>query len=320
MNRAPQVLAFLRGSETYVSGDLIASRLGISRTAVWKCLKQLEELGYAFERRKGAGYRLMATPDRLYPWEIERFLETAYIGRELIYRDSVDSTNALAFRAALEGCKEGTCVAAESQAAGRGRLERQWHSPHGKNLYVSVVLRPQVSPARIYPLSFISSLAAFDTLKAAGVEPRLKWPNDVLVNGRKICGTLIELSVEADTVRFAIIGIGLNINMERIDMDATLREKATSLLMETKNFFERPLICGILLGSLEKYYETARQKGMEELCRLWEERAAVKGTYMEIRQMNTVYRGISEGIDRDGAMLLNENGVVTRVIAGDVVV
>jgi BirA family biotin operon repressor/biotin-[acetyl-CoA-carboxylase] ligase len=303
-----------------VSGDLIGSRLGITRTAVWKCLKHLEEMGYVFEKRKGAGYRLMATPDRLYPWEIERFLETACIGRELVYRDSVDSTNALAFRAALEGCKEGTCVVAESQLAGRGRLERQWHSPHAKNLYISVVLRPQVSPAHIYPLSFISSLAAFDTLLTAGIEPRLKWPNDVLVNSRKICGTLIELSMEADTVRFAIIGIGLNINMESGDMDAALGQRATSLLMETKNFFERPRVCGILLGSLERYYETARRRGMEEMCRLWEERAAVKGTYMEIRQMNRIYRGISEGIDGDGAMLLNENGVVTRVIAGDVVV
>ena len=303
-----------------MSGDLIAGKLGISRTAVWKCLKQLEELGYAFEKRKGTGYRLIATPDRLYPWEIERFLATSSLGREIVYRDSVDSTNALTFRLALEGCKEGTCVVAESQLAGRGRLDRQWHSPYAKNLYLSVVLRPRVSPARIYPLSFISSLAAFDTLVAAGVAPRLKWPNDVLVNNRKICGTLIELSVEADTVRFAVIGIGLNINMEKSDMDAALGEKATSLLMETKNFFERPPVCGILLGSLEKYYEIAGRQGMEEMCRLWEERAGVKGTYMEIRQMNGVYRGISEGIDRDGAMLLKENGVVTRVIAGDVLV
>ena len=169
-------------------------------------------------------------------------------------------------------------------------------------------------------MSFIPSLAAFDTLLSAGVEPRLKWPNDVLVNNRKICGTLIELSVEADTVRFAVIGIGLNINMERADMDADLVERATSLLVETKNLFERPRVCGILLGSLEKYYETARQQGMDEICRLWEERGGVKGTYMEIRQMDRVYRGISEGIDRDGAMLLKENGVVTRVIAGDVIV
>jgi BirA family biotin operon repressor/biotin-[acetyl-CoA-carboxylase] ligase len=303
-----------------VSGDLIAGRLGITRTAVWKCLKQLEELGYAFEKRKGKGYRLLSTPDRLYPWEIERFLETSSLGREIVYRDSVDSTNALAFRLAIEGGREGTCVVAESQVAGRGRLDRQWHSPYGKNLYLSVVLRPRVSPARIYPLSFIPSLAAFDTLLRAGVAPRLKWPNDVLVSNRKICGTLIELSVEADTVRFAVVGIGLNINMERSDMDAALGEKATSLLVETKNLFERPRICGILLGSLEKYYEMAERQGMEEMCRLWEERAGVKGTYMEISQMNVVYRGISEGIDRDGAMLLKENGVVTRVIAGDVLV
>ncbi len=320
MNRAGAILAFLRGSEHYVSGDLIASRLGITRTAVWKCLKQLERMGYAFEKLKGMGYRLLSTPDKLYPWEIERSLETTFIGRELVYKDSLDSTNALAFRLALDGCKEGTCVVSESQRAGRGRLQRQWYSPHGKNLYVSIVLRPQVTPTRVYPLSFISSLAAFDTIETAGVEPRLKWPNDVLIGSRKVCGTLIELSTEPDKVRFVVVGIGLNINMDRVDMDPAIADKATSLLMETKNLFERTAICGILLNSLEKYYEVARQQGLERICDLWEERAKVRGTYMEIKQMDNVYRGISEGIDKDGAILLRENGVVTRVIAGDVTV
>jgi len=320
MNRADAILAFLRGSETYVSGDSIASRLRITRTAVWKQLKHLEKMGYTFEKLKGAGYRLLSAPDRLYPWEIERFLETSFVGREIVYRDSLDSTNALAFRLAIEGANEGTCVVAESQSAGRGRLSRQWYSPHAKNLYVSVVLRPSVHPASVYPLSFISSLAAFDTLKRAGVEPRLKWPNDVLIGSRKVCGTLIDLSIEADAVRFVVVGIGLNINMDRRDMDADLADRATSLLMETKNCFERARICGILLGSLETYYERGRREGLERICSLWEEQAKVRGTYMEISQMDRVFRGVSEGIDRDGALLLNENGVVTRVIAGDVVV
>ncbi|OPY70489.1 MAG: Bifunctional ligase/repressor BirA [Syntrophorhabdaceae bacterium PtaU1.Bin034] len=317
MNRTREILGFLQDRSGYVSGTSIASQLQITRTAVWKYLKQLEEMGYVFDKLKGKGYRLRFTPDRLFPWQIEPILSTRFIGREIVYKDSVDSTNVLAFKLALGGCKEGTCVIAETQSAGRGRLQRKWHSPYARNLYLSVVLRPELHPSRVYPLTFISSLAAFDTVKAAGAEPRLKWPNDVLIQGKKICGTLIELSTEADRVRFVVIGIGLNVNMEKEDMDPEIADRATSLLMETKKRFERTRICGILLGNLERYYEIGRQEGMSEICRLWEERARTKGTYMEIVQTDRTYRGISHGIDEDGAVLLEENGKVARVIAGD---
>lgn len=166
--------------------------MGVTRTAVWKYLRELEEMGYIFETLKGSGSRLKETPDRLYPWEIERFLDKEIVGREIVYREQVDSTNSLAFSLALAGASEGTCVVTEAQSKGKGRLQRQWYSPYGANLYLSVVLRPQVLPSRVYPLSFISSLAVFDVLTGMGLAPRLKWPNDVLVNGRKICGTLIE--------------------------------------------------------------------------------------------------------------------------------
>ena len=275
-------------------------------------------MGYIFETLKGSGSRLKETPDRLYPWEIERFLDKEIVGREIVYREQVDSTNSLAFSLALAGASEGTCVVTEAQSKGKGRLQRQWYSPYGANLYLSVVLRPQVLPSRVYPLSFISSLAVFDVLTGMGLAPRLKWPNDVLVNGRKICGTLIELSTEADRVRFAIIGIGLNVNMDRAGLDPEIADKATSLLMETKKRFERASVCGMLLSGLDRYYGILRQQGVDEISRLWEERARTLGTYMEIRQMDRVYRGISKGIDTDGAVLLEENGVVTRVIAGDV--
>jgi BirA family biotin operon repressor/biotin-[acetyl-CoA-carboxylase] ligase len=320
MNRVAEVLASLRDPAGYVSGAAIASRMGVTRTAVWKYLKQLEQLGYEIETLKGTGYMLKHVPDRLYPWEIERSLGTATIGREIVYRETVDSTNALAFQLALEGCPEGTCVVAESQEAGRGRLQRKWFSPFARNLYVSVVLRPDVHPSRIYPLSFISSLAAFDVIEKLGAVPRLKWPNDVLIGSRKVCGTLIELSTETDRVRFCVIGIGLDVNMDEDDLDEEMAEVATSLLIATKKRFERPMVCGMLLDGLEKYYGIAMQQDMEEICRLWDSRARTKGTYMEIRQMDRVYRGISQGIDADGAMLLDENGVTTRVIAGDVMV
>jgi BirA family biotin operon repressor/biotin-[acetyl-CoA-carboxylase] ligase len=267
----------------------------------------------------GNGYRPAGAPDRLYPWEVERYLETQFVGREIIYKDSVGSTNGVAFELALAGCREGTTVIAETQDAGRGRHRRRWCSPYGKNIYASCVLRPALHPQEIPPLTFISCLAAFDSLSSMGLAPALKWPNDVLMNGRKVCGTLIELIAQPDAAAFVVIGIGLNVNMSEADMAEEIWGKATSLFLETGNCFERAPVCGMLLNNLEKYYEVVRDRGVDEICRLWEERADVRGVSMEIVQTDRVYRGVSEGIGRDGAMLLrDENGCVIRVIAGDV--
>jgi BirA family transcriptional regulator, biotin operon repressor / biotin---[acetyl-CoA-carboxylase] ligase len=317
MDRIGDILSFLREVQGYVSGDFISTKLGISRTAIWKHMHQLERLGYEIVKLKGKGYRLLKAPDRLYAWEINRHLDTTFIGKEIIYREAVDSTNSLAFRLALEGSPEGTCVVAEAQKSGRGRLNRVWFSPAGKNLYLSAILRPRVHPSKVYPITFISSLAVSDTIvSVAGLEPTLKWPNDVLVNGKKICGTLLELSIETDLVRFVVVGTGLNINMKEVDEE--LKEKATSLYLETKKVYERSFVCGILLSNLEKYYLLFKEKGEQEICRTWEERAGIKGKYMEINQMGEAYKGISEGLDASGAMLLNVDGRTKKIIAGDV--
>jgi len=318
MNRIGEVLGFLREGPAYVSGDYISSRLALSRTAVWKYIHQLQQMGYSVDTTKGKGYSLRSAPDRLYPWEIARHLHTASMGRTLEYRESVDSTNALAFSLALAGAAEGTCVVAEAQDAGKGRLRRTWFSPYGKNLYLSVILRPGLHPARVYPITFLSSLAVYDTLTALGLRPALKWPNDVLVNGMKLCGTLIELSTEAELVSFVVVGIGLNINMTREELDEEIRAKATSMLIETKNHFERAKVCGMLLDNLEAHYDVLRKDGVVELCRTWEERAQIKGVQMEVVQMADVVRGTAEGIDEDGALLLNDNGTIRKIIAGDV--
>jgi BirA family biotin operon repressor/biotin-[acetyl-CoA-carboxylase] ligase len=257
--------------------------------------------------------------DRLDPFNIERHLATRTIGRNIVYRDSIDSTNRLAFDLAAAGCAEGTCVIAETQTCGRGRLQRRWHSPYGKNIYLSCVLRPSLPAIEVSPIAFVSCLAVFDAVRSAGVEPRLKWPNDVLtLDGKKLCGTLIELSTKGPAVHFVVVGIGLNVNMGREEMDAEIADTATSLFIETRKCFERAAVCGILLNGLEKYYEIASGAGVGEICRIWEERAKVRGTYMEIRQTDRIYRGVSEGLAADGALLLSENGTVTRVIAGDV--
>ncbi len=319
MDRISDILVFLREAQDYVSGDFISAKLGISRTAVWKYIHQIERFGYGIEKLKGKGYKIVKTPDKLYPWEIGRYLHTDFVGKNILYKETVGSTNAFAFKLALEDAPEGACVIAEAQETGRGRLNRAWFSPAGKNLYLSVVLRPRVHPSNVYPVTFISSLAVHDTVEdLTGMKPTLKWPNDVLINEKKICGTLLELSTEADMVRFVIVGIGLNINMKETEIDEGLRQKATSLSIEAKKVYERAHVCGILLSNLEKYYLLFKLRGESEICGAWEERAGIKGKYMEITQMGETYKGISEGVDSKGAMLLNIDGKTQRIIAGDV--
>ncbi|HUJ89252.1 MAG TPA: biotin--[acetyl-CoA-carboxylase] ligase [Syntrophorhabdales bacterium] len=318
MNRIGEILCFLREKEEHVSGDYISSRLGLTRTAVWKYVKQLRQMGYAIDTLKGKGYSLRTVPDRPYPWEVKRYLDAESMGGTIHYQESIDSTNALAFQLALADAAEGTCVVAETQKAGKGRLQRKWFSPYGKNLYLSVILRPHLHPSLVYPITFLSSLAVYDTLRELGLKPTLKWPNDVLVNGKKICGTLLELSTEADLVRFVIVGIGLNVNMRKDEMPDEIRSKATSLLLETKIVYERARVCGMLLNNLETYYDLLKSHGPVKLVRTWEEKAEIKGKSLEITQQGMVFKGVVEGIGDEGALLLSDHGKVHRVIAGDV--
>jgi BirA family biotin operon repressor/biotin-[acetyl-CoA-carboxylase] ligase len=319
MDNIGEVLKFLRQKEDFVSGDYISKKLDVSRTAVWKYINHLERYGYTINKSKGKGYMLLKAPDRLYPWEVDRYRNTVLFGGKIIHQETVDSTNVVAFKLALAGEPEGTCVIAESQNKGKGRLGRKWCSPVEKNIYLSVIARPQVHPSVVYPITFLSSLAVYDTIETlTGEKPTLKWPNDVLMHGKKVCGTLLELSTEADMVRFVIIGIGFNVNMDADDLDDEIREKASSLAMETKKLYERALVCGTLLSNLEKYYLRFKHEGEREICRVWEERAFIKGKYMEINQMGESYKGVAEGIDNDGAILLRIDGKTKKIIAGDV--
>ena len=195
MVRSKEILPYLRNTHDYVSGDHMSNIMGISRTAIWKYINHLEQLGYRIEKLKGKGYRLIASPDKLYAWEIDQYCKTNVIGKKIIYKDELDSTNALAFNLAIGGEAEGTCIIAETQDSGKGRLGRKWFSPAGKNLYISIVLRPQIPPSNVYPITFLSSLAVYDTIQSlTKVEPALKWPNDVLVNAERFVELCLKLS------------------------------------------------------------------------------------------------------------------------------
>ena len=231
-----QILKFLKESEGYVSGEEISRRCGMSRAAIWKYMQELRQEGFDVVAVPHLGYKLVATPDKLLPSEIQHGLRTQYLGKKIIYEDTVPSTMDVAFRLGMEGAVEGTLVCAEGQTKGKGRLGRQWSSPKGKGIYMSVILRPSLPPTEVAQLTLLAAVAVCEAIRrVSGVAARIKWPNDILVENRKLAGILTELSAETDRVRFVVIGIGINVNTSL----SVLPPQATSLKEEAQKKISR---------------------------------------------------------------------------------
>jgi BirA family biotin operon repressor/biotin-[acetyl-CoA-carboxylase] ligase len=234
--------------------------------------------------------------------------------------DAVGSTNTEAFRMAEDGAAEGTVVLAEAQTRGKGRMGRTWESPSGVNIYCSVILRPAILPLATPQLTFVSSLAVCRAIESVcGLVPRIKWPNDILLNGRKVAGLLNELSAETERVNFLVLGIGLNVNMEREQFPSDLRYPATSLAMESGSPVQRLLLVRSLLSELDMLYGRYLEDGFAPLREEWQRRSAFQGQRVRVSSPGDDLAGIAEGIDDDGALLVRrDDGVVSRVLAGDV--
>ena len=257
------VLALLRASEgAFLSGEELSRRLGLSRTAIWKAVDALRKDGYDIEARTSMGYRLVATPDALTEAEIRPLLQpTAFVGRELRCFDEIDSTNTYAKQIALEGAVDGTVVVANCQTSGRGRMDRSFQSPRDKGIYLTVLLRPDLPTERLMPVTALAGVAVCRAVEqACGVRPGLKWPNDPVLGGRKLCGILTELSVEAETGRlqYLVLGIGINVLHTAEDFSPDVAAMATSLAMELGRPVSRPALAAALIGELDKLYTSLR--------------------------------------------------------------
>jgi BirA family biotin operon repressor/biotin-[acetyl-CoA-carboxylase] ligase len=253
------------------------------------------------------------------PDEIRRHLDTKWLGRELRCYDRVDSTNLLACELARSGAAHGTVVSAESQSRGRGRLGRSWVSPTHKNLYLSVILRPDLPADRLPQIGLLAGVAACDTLRE-WQPAALKWPNDVLVGGRKVCGILAEM--EGDTGSpTVILGIGVNVNAEEGDFPEELRRKAGSLLLAAGRPAERARVAGRLLTHLETWYETWTQEGFAPIAAAWRDRSGLVGQMIQVAEPGMEIAGQVIGLDDDGALRVRlSSGGEYRVVAGDVTV
>jgi BirA family biotin operon repressor/biotin-[acetyl-CoA-carboxylase] ligase len=315
------ILAALQ-QQNYVSGQELSRKLGLSRAAVWKHIQTLRRTGYEIKARAHQGYLLTGTPDILSPWELGRHLKTQRVGSVIRTFGEVDSTNEVAYRLGLQGAGEGTAVIADSQTKGRGRLRRSWISPPGRNLYLSVLLRPRAHPSVVPLLTYMGVVAAVEALgKNLALEPEIKWPNDLLVKGRKLAGFLNEAKSEMDQIDFVVLGFGINLNMEREDFPAEIRELATSVKLEIGRRVSRVAFTCCLLESIDVWYDIFLTRGASPILERWESIAHIRGKFLEVRSCDRVHQGEAQGLDRDGALILRkETGDFIRVVAGDVTV
>jgi BirA family biotin operon repressor/biotin-[acetyl-CoA-carboxylase] ligase len=314
------ILSFLaEAGDEFVSGEAISDKLGLSRTAVWKHVEALRGQGYRIDALPARGYRLGAVPDRLGPLELRPLLATNDLGQTLHCFEEIDSTNDRAKELAEEGAAHGEVVVAELQRAGRGRRGRKWSSPAGRNLYLSVILRPELAPTRAPELTLVAALAVCDALRQAGVDAGIKWPNDVLVGGKKIAGILTELSAEPDHVHWVVLGIGVNLNARREDFPAELQDEATSVLIERGQPAPRALFTAALLQTLEQWLDVHQEKGFDAIRDAWRSRSVTLGREVRVRMGDRDVDGVAEELDASGALLVRTAAGLTRVMTGDVV-
>ena len=308
-------------ADTWISGEALATELGISRSAIWKHIKTLQREGYKIESLHRRGYRLSRLPDRLFPAEIQAGLKSSCLGQGRIeYYEETDSTNIRARNLAQEGMPEGTLVLAESQRQGRGRRGRVWQSPKDAGIYLSVILRPQVPPHKAPQLTLLTAVAMAETLRETIDLPfAIKWPNDILVKGKKICGILTEMAMEMEQVDYVVVGVGLNVNTRQDDLSPDIQDIATSLAILGDKVFSRVQILRIFLEKLEFYYGLFRDGQFEDIRLRWKKLSGLIGKEVRVDGLDRSFAGEVMDLDEDGCLILKlKDGSLQRIIAGEV--
>jgi len=313
-----ELLNFLRETDGFVSGENLGARLGLSRAGVWKRLRRLKSLGYLIEGEPRRGYRLLAAPDKLLGKEILYHLRTKTFRGPIYHFDTTVSTNDLAKKLGVQGAPEGTLVVAETQTGGRGRLGRSWHSPPGLGLYASLLLRPPLPPSELPPITLSTAVSLVRTLsRSVGLTPGIKWPNDLIVKGKKLGGILTEMETESDQIRYLIVGLGLNVN--NADFPPELADTATSLFREKGRTFQRVPLLQAWLEEFENLYMQFLARGFPEILEEWKQHSVTLGKYVAVRQGARHLEGLALEVAPDGALLLETAaGEVMKATSGEI--
>jgi BirA family transcriptional regulator, biotin operon repressor / biotin---[acetyl-CoA-carboxylase] ligase len=312
--------AFSNNDDQYLSGQILADTIGCSRTAIWKHIEELRKDGFELEAIRNKGYRIVKTPERVSADEIRLGLKTKYLGQSIHYEDTVDSTQRVAHRLAYDQSMEGTVVVAEEQTLGRGRMERKWYSPKYTGIWMSIILRPKIPLPKAPQLTLIAAVAVVQAIEElTELTPQIKWPNDILINGKKMTGILTELQAEADQINSVIIGMGINVNQKLEDFPVELREIATSLAIEQGVYFSRSAIIRSVLTHLEKLYFIYIEKGFFPIKILWESYAISIGKTIKARTLSNVIEGKALGITDDGVLRIEDHsGEIHHIYSADI--
>lgn len=318
-NKKAEVLRLLRESTEYISGQELCEKFSVSRTAVWKIMKQLKEEGYEIEAVQNRGYRLLTVPDILSKSEIESRLDGGWIGKQVYFAEEVDSTNTWGKRLAEEGAPHGTLVVADEQTQGRGRRGRSWQSPKGTNISMTLILRPDLEPARASMLTIVMGLSVAQGLKELLKLPvQIKWPNDAVLNGHKLCGILTEMSAQIDYINYVVVGTGINVNLPEVPEE--LKDIATSLLIETGHRVNRAEVIGAVLRAFARNYESFLAAGdLTGLLNAYNEILANRDRQVRVLDPKEPYEGVALGINARGELLVKKaDGSIPEVYAGEV--
>lgn len=316
-----EILKLLKENTTgFISGQDISDKLGVSRTAIWKYINQIKEDGYEIESVSKKGYKIISSPDLLTYEEIEPYLNTTFIGRNILHFDSIDSTNSRAKQMSDSIEADGTVLIGEEQTNGRGRLGRSWVSPKYKGVWMSVFLRPDLNPMEAVKLTQIAAAAVVEAAKELKITTLVKWPNDIVVNHKKICGILTEMSAELTRINYVVVGIGINVNIDELDFPEDIKEIATSLKVETKCSVNRQELVGRILNNFERLYlkfiEENDIKISLDICRA---NSALIGNDIIVikKEGNVTARALD--IDEEGRLLVQyEDGRQEFIISGEV--
>jgi len=314
------ILEMLRSAGgKFVSGEGIAEKLDVSRTAIWKHIQSLRKRGYKISSSERLGYKLDDTPDLLLPEIVQYGLRTKIIGADsrIVYKNSVESTNELAKKLAYDGAADGTIVIAEEQTGGKGRLARNFFSPKEKGLWFSVILRPQCLPKDAPKFTLMAAVAVAQAMEKFNLRAGIKWPNDILFDGKKLVGILTEMSAEIGHVNYIVIGIGINVNVRREEFPADIREIATSLSEMAGENLNRVEFFRAVLEELDKLYI---ENNFDEVFKIWRKYNITLGEKVTVlsAESGEIFTGLAVDIDAEGALIVDSGGEKKIVYAGDV--
>ena len=314
------ILDILRQANgAYVSGEDIARTMNVSRTAVWKHIRELKQAGYAIDSHSRSGYCLMETPDLLLPNEIQNGRKTKVLGKDIQYYKEVISTNNQAKLAAQQDAAEGTIIVSEAQTSGRGRLARGWYSPAEKGIWFSVILRPHFLPQEAPKCTLMAAVALAKAIeKITELQVGIKWPNDILYNKQKLVGILTEMNAEMDCINYIIIGMGINVNIQKNEFPLELQQIATSLAIIKGEKISRVKLLNEILFQIETLYNIAQAEGFVKILEEWKKYSVTLGKTVDVIGINDTFAGVAMDIDADGALLVKTETGIKRVLAGDV--